>query len=188
MSDLLDWLQGGNLRSDGAADQAAEAVLNHEELFSDLIEGLDSLDEVIRGRAADALEKVARKKPDLFKDHHISLIEILKKDKIPMVRWHLAMLLGHLALHEETISASLPVLLDLLRDHSVFVKSWAITSLTIIARMYPEHLKRIAEDISGFKMDKSAAIRTRVRYALAALSDADAPFPKGWNKSELINL
>jgi hypothetical protein len=59
--DLLDWLKGGTLRSDGAADQVADAVLIELVLFEDLLEGLKSEDDVVRGRTADAIEKVARK-------------------------------------------------------------------------------------------------------------------------------
>lgn len=59
--DLLDGLKGGTLRSDGTADQVADAVLIELVLFKDLLEGLKSEDDVVRGRTADAMEKVARK-------------------------------------------------------------------------------------------------------------------------------
>ena len=65
MNTVLDWLSGGDLRSDGAADQAAEAVLQHPALIGDLVAGLDSPEAVIRGHTADALEKIARSRPDL---------------------------------------------------------------------------------------------------------------------------
>ena len=53
MNTVLDWLSGGDLRSDGAADQATEAVLQHPALIGDLVAGLDSPDAVIKGRTAD---------------------------------------------------------------------------------------------------------------------------------------
>ena len=94
MNTILDWLSGGDLRSDGAADQAAEAILQHPELIDDLIAGLDNQDKVIRGRTADALEKIARSRPDLTINHLPVLLSLLKKDTVPMVRMHLAMMLG----------------------------------------------------------------------------------------------
>ena len=54
--DLLDWLVGGTLRSDGAADQVADAVLIELVLFEDLLEGLKSEDDVVRTRVRYALE------------------------------------------------------------------------------------------------------------------------------------
>ena len=93
---LLDTLSGGDLRSDGMAN---EIVLANEELFEDLYDGLGEEDEVVRGRTADALEKVARSRPDLLLDHLQDLIRTAHSDPIAMVRWHLAMILGHLVIY-----------------------------------------------------------------------------------------
>jgi hypothetical protein len=105
-----------------------------------------------------------------------------------MVRWHMAMTLGHLASshgHEDEIAG---VLLALLHDESVFVQSWAITSLCIIARLHPEHTPRITQGIANLFRSPSIAIRGRARKALTILADPKAPFPKGWIKSPHINL
>lgn len=188
METILDWLKGGDLRSDGAADQAVEAVLAHEELFDDLAEGLKSQDDVVCGRAADALEKVARRRPDLMASQLPLVLESLKTEKVPMVKWHLAMALGHLAVFEALIPQIYPPLLELLEDPSVFVKSWAIVSLCIIARQYPEYREVTANKIAPLKGDKSIAIRSKVRSALEILTDDEKSFPKGWVKSEHIRL
>ena len=63
MNEILQWLAGGDLRSDGMANEAAEVILENPELIEELFEGLSSADEVVRGRTADALEKVGRTKP-----------------------------------------------------------------------------------------------------------------------------
>jgi HEAT repeat protein len=186
MNQLLEWLSGGDLRSDGMSSEVAAIVLKNPDLFDDLFEGLNEPDDVIRGRVADALEKVSRSRPDLLADHVSELIEVARNDSVVMVKMHLAMILGHLADHEEKVEAITYALLDLLQDESVFVKSWAIVGLCLIGRMYPSRRKQIVDKISGFKKDSSIAIRSKVQKAVNLLVNEDVPFPKGWIKREYI--
>jgi len=186
MNTILDWLSGGDLRSDGAADQAAEAVLQHPALIGDLVAGLDNSDAVIRGRTADALEKITRSRPDLTIWHLPLLLSLLKKDTVPMVRMHLAMMLGHFAEYPEYVDTIIPALLQALDETRVFTKSWAIVSLCIYARKYPRYRGEIIRKIAELSSDPSKAIQTKVRYAMEILSDDEIPFPKGWVKSERV--
>ncbi len=186
MSQISNWLSGGDLRSDGMADEAAEFILQNPEFLDDLFSGLYNPDEVIRGRTADALEKVARERPDLFSKRTDELISIAKNDPVPMVRWHVAMIFGHLACEEGLEKKTVPVLLVLLEDESVFVKSWAIVSLCILARMYPVWNEPVLNRITSMHTDPSTAIRTKVRYAMGILTDESATFPKGWIKGKHI--
>jgi hypothetical protein len=186
MNQILDWLSGGDLRSDGLANEAAQAVLQNPMLFDDLFQGLFGDEDVIRGRTADALEKVARSRADLIVAHLPALREISQRDPVPMVKMHLAMIFGHLALYPEHIEGLQASLLDLLDDESVFTKSWAIVSLCIIGRIYPEQSEAIIRSIAPLQRENSAAIRSKVRNALTILSDPGAPFPSGWVKSENI--
>lgn len=52
MNQLLEWLSGGDLRSDGMANEAADFVLAHPELLGELLAGLDQPEDLIRGRPA----------------------------------------------------------------------------------------------------------------------------------------
>ena len=185
---ILDWLSGGDLRSDGAANQAADAVIKNPELINDLAVGLESEDDVIRGRTADVLEKIARTNPELTASYVNRFLQLLGSDPLPMVRWHLAMVLGHLAEYSSLTEEIVSALLRALDDGSVFTKSWVIVSLCIYARKYPQHLKEITQKIARSSNDASAAVRTRVRYAMEVLHNTDAPFPRGWVKSERISL
>ncbi len=186
MNTILDWLSGGDLRSDGAADQAAEAVLQHPALIGDLVAGLDNPDAVIRERTADVLEKITRLRPDLTIGQLPLLLSLLKKDTVPMVRMHLAMMLGHFAGYTEYAGTIISALLKVLYDERVFTKSWAIVSLCIYARKYPRYRGEIAKKITELSTDTSKAIQTKVRYAMEILSDDETPFPKGWVKSERV--
>ena len=183
MNQVLSWLAGGDLRSDGVSNQVSELVLKEPQLLDELLEGLGVPDEVVRGRTADALEKIARTRPDLLIDQLPELIRVAESDEVPMVRWHIAMLLGHLSIYPQHEADITETLLSMLKDSSVFVQSWSIVSLCIMAKQYPHECQQIITAISPLLRSHSPAIRTRARKALALLSNETAPFPKGWIKS-----
>jgi len=187
MNQILEWLSGGDLRSDGLADEVTAAVLQSPGLFEDLYAGLFESDDVIRGRTADALEKISRQRPDLIAAHLPELIDLSRSDQVPMVKMHLAMIFGHLALYEELIDILQSALFDLLEAESVFAKSWAIVSLCIIGRMYLQRSDRIVNRISQLQTDNSIAIRSRAGKAHNIMTNPSASFPKGWIKCEMIN-
>ncbi len=186
MNDLLRMLSGGDLRSDGHADQVAEIVLKNPGLFEDLFEGINEGDDLIRGRASHSLEKVSRTHPELFLPHIKPLLKAAQGDNLPMAQWHYAMIFANLAVFPDQVDRFVPVLLEMLVDKSVFVKSWAISGLTIFARLYPKHLEKISGSIALHKDDKSIAIRSKVRNSMEHLLDPTCPLPKGWVKSERL--
>jgi HEAT repeat protein len=183
MNQILTWLSGGDLRSDGMANEAAQMVLENPQIIDDLVAGLNEPDDVIRGRTADALEKVARERPDLLIDRLQQMIDLAKTDEVPVVKMHLAMIFGHLAIYEESVEQLISVLYDLLEDDSVFTRSWAIASLCIIGRKYPGESQRILNRLSQLQGDSSVAIRSRTSKALVILTNPEVQFPKGWVKN-----
>jgi hypothetical protein len=183
MNQILGWLSGGDLRSDGKSNEAADFILENPQLLDELFAGLNSSNDVIRGRTADALEKVAREKPDLFISRLPELINIANNDQVAMVKMHIAMLLGHLVVCDQKIEQIASALLRLLDDESAFTRSWSIVSLCIIGKKYPLKSKNIFERIARHQIDNSIAIRARVRKAIELLGNDDAKFPKGWIKS-----
>jgi hypothetical protein len=188
VNQILQWLSTGDLRSDGLSNQVADIVINNVAVFDDLFDGLSVSDDVVRGHSADALEKIARKMPELFIDRIPEIIRSSQEDTVAMVRWHLAMTLGHLTCYPEKVEDIYKALTALLQDDSVFVKSWAISSLCIIGRTYPERRDEIIGKITTLQLDDSIAFRSRVRNALRLLTDENTPFPKGWVKSEHLKF
>jgi HEAT repeat protein len=184
MSSIAEWLSSGDLRSDGAANEVVDLVLQNPDLIEDVIGALRVADDVVRGHAADALEKIARSLPALLGDHVEEIMTTARRDEVPMVRWHLAMILGHLTLYEEHVEDLRETLIHLLDDGSVFVQSWSIVSLCIIARAYPQRSGEILSKIERLKKSESPAVRTKVRQAVSLLIDPGQPFPKGWLKSK----
>lgn len=180
---ILTWLSGGDLRSDGMANEAARVVLDNPAIIDDLMAGLSESDDVIRARTADALEKVAREMPDLLKGYLQQLIDLAETEQVPAVKMHLAMIFGHLAVYEEMLEQLILVLYYLLEDESVFTRSWAIASLCIIGRKYPIENQRILNKLSQLQSDPSVAIRSRIAKAVVLLTNPEKEFPKGWIKS-----
>jgi len=182
----MQWLSGGDLRSDGLSNEVVNAVLQQPHLLADLLEGLKNQDDIIRGHTADALEKIARSRPDLLVEHLQDLILPARSDHVPMVKMHLAMIFGHLSMYEEHADELASMLLALLVDESVFTVSWAIASLCIFAKRYPSKNDQILEQIARLKLHNSIAIRSRVTKAVELLTKEDASFPQGWMKTKFI--
>jgi hypothetical protein len=185
-SSLLQWLGGGDLRSDGHANEVACLVERHPEALEDLLAGLADSSDVIRGRSADALEKVGRQHPDWLLPYLDTLLKTARDDPLAVVRWHLAMLLGHLAVYRERVRAIMGPLLDLLRDPSALVRCWTVTSLCITGRLYPEWADGLLDSVSALQHDPSAAVRHRASVASCLLLDTGMPMPAGWIKSDRV--
>jgi hypothetical protein len=186
MNQLLEWLKGGDLRSDGLSMEVVRFVLEQPGLLPDLLQGLLNEDEVIRGRSADAIEHLAREIPSEFRGHQTLLSDAMIKDPTPMVRWHMAMVLGHMALDWDEPAQACELLMDCLSDRSVFVVSWVIVSLCIYARLFPALHGQVITQVAACSANPSAAIRSKVKNATKILRDHDHPFPRGWVKSSKI--
>lgn len=181
MNSLLELLKGGDLRSDGRGDEVAYEVIKNPELFDLLWEGLFEADPVVRGRTAHALEKVSRNNYDLFENLSVQIMDKALNDNIPMVKWHLAMLIANLKLSPSETSRAISTLIKLLDDPSAFVKTWSISSLTILAMENPEKKQVIRDKIAAFKNNESVAVQNRVSKSLEVLENG-VELPKGWSK------
>jgi HEAT repeat protein len=185
-SQMEDWLAGGDLRSDGASNDVADLVKSQTDLLPDLLACLEALDPVVRGRAADALEKVARDHPEVIQPRLDWLLGTCLRDDVPMVRWHLAMLLGHLSPDAQLRPKIREALFELLDDDSVFVASWAIASLCLVAYLDPGEAEDVVRAIGRLQTSPSAALRTRARKAVKGLTEPGASIPMEWVKSERV--
>ncbi len=182
---LLSILTGGDLRSDGRSDEVVEKVLADPSLLPDLIEGLSVEDDVVRGRTADALEKVARVHYRLFLPYLPLLLRKAKEDEVYMVRFHLAMLFGYVEVEGKMKERIVDTLFDLLNDDSVFVQSWSIVSLTIIGMNDLLYRARVFEKIKPLLDSNSIAVRRKAENAIAVLNGRQS-LPKGWSKKREV--
>jgi HEAT repeat protein len=188
MNTLASWLSDGGIRSDGFAPEAAAFILGNPKFAADLVAALDHSDRVIRAHASDALEKVARVRPDLLLSFFDPIKEAAGREEPPAVRLHLGMICGHLAVFPGLRPQLMDALLQLLAKPGAFSRSWAITSLCIIGRLEPELRPGILATIGELGNDDSTAVRTRVRKAIPLLTDSSMPFPAGWVKCERLHF
>jgi HEAT repeat protein len=181
-SPLADWLAVGDLRSDGLAPEIAARLLETPDLIVDLLDALATGSDVVRGHASDAIERISRQRPDLVRPALAAFLSQVQRDPIPMVRWHLAMLLGNLATEGASLGEIVDTLLALLADPSPFVKSWAISGLCQIGRRYPERQGKIMEELAPLGRDPSIAVRHRAEKAMRLLMDPRLELPASWVK------
>lgn len=98
---LLERLQGGDLRSIGRVDEVVQIVGDDPERFAELMAGLTDDRPVVRMRSADAVEKITRRYPELLKAHQAPLLELLPAFTQQEVRWHVAQLMPRLPLSDD---------------------------------------------------------------------------------------
>ena len=178
---ILDKLKGGSLISDGRADDVADEVLQHPDRFPKLKAGLSASDDVVRGRAAHALEKVAHIHPQWLSVHLGQIMRQVVDDLLPMTRWHLVMLLTDLA-EDKNHNQIIDVLLTCLEDDSAFVLSWAISGLCMLGRRHPQRAAEILQALRPLRNVSGTAIRARAAKAVERLENPLLPIPEGWAK------
>jgi len=134
MNKLLRQLTGGDLRSDGLANDVARQVIDQPELLPDLVKGFESDSEITRMRTAHAVEVISRENGKLLKGFKPNLIKHAKEDTLPETRWHLAQVFGNISLSDKDLSIVLPILYEYLKSGTILVKSWTIVGLGKIAK------------------------------------------------------
>lgn len=166
--DFSKLLSGGDLRSIGNAEIAVSAVRKDNGLFSALFECVYSQDPVVRMRAADAVEKITRKYPELLATYKAELLEKVSKIKQQEVQWHLAQIIPRLRLVDSEVGQAMGILSKNLKNtQSNIVKVFSIQAIYDISRGNKEFLKFADEILQDYKNDKSAAVRSRVKKLLS---------------------
>lgn len=95
---ILDHLAIGDKRATGYADKAAVMMLADNRLIAEVFSGLYAQSPGLRMRCADALAKVAAKKPALLWPHKKALIQNVARSEQQEVQWHVAEILGYINL------------------------------------------------------------------------------------------
>jgi hypothetical protein len=98
------------------------------------------------------------------------------------------MLFTNLNLSKDEKNEIISTLFYLLKDKSVFVKTWSISSLTILAMENKDKKDAITTRIKELEKNKSAAVKNRVSKALDVLEN-DKPLPPvGANGKDKYNF
>ena len=81
-------LSGGDRRSTGAAAEVAREIVADSALPAVLVALMGDADPVVGTRAADALEKASRQRPDLLRPQSDALFHDIGRRDQQELRWH----------------------------------------------------------------------------------------------------
>jgi hypothetical protein len=174
MHPLLKKLSGGGRRSIGRSNEGVARVLAHPANFRHLIKGLAAIDPVLRMRAADAIEKITTRRPDLLRPHKRTLLAIAASTNQQEIRWHAALIIPRLQLTPKERAVALDVLFDYLRDKSSIVKTFAMQAIWDLAATDAKLKSKITPLIEELTQVGTPAMRARGRKILQQLKHAPA--------------
>jgi hypothetical protein len=166
---ILALLEGGDRRSIGRAERAAEMVRGNHRLFPKLLEGLWRDDPLVRMRAADAAEKVTRENPELLMTHKKELLGLLAEEQQQEVRWHLAGMLPRLALNARERQFVLATLQEYLQDRSSIVRTFALQGMADLAATDASIRAGVIEVLREAMRKGTPAMKARSRKLLARM-------------------
>jgi hypothetical protein len=166
VNELLKLLKGGDRRSIGQADRVAEMVLKDKRLFRGLMKGLWAEDFLVRMRAADAAEKVTRKRPELLEQYKKELLSLLAVAREQEIRWHLAAMVPRLVLSVHQRRAAMVVLEGYLGDRSSIVKTYALEGMAELVGEDTKLRTAVMEILREAARNGTAAMKARARKLL----------------------
>ena len=170
MHPALRKLEKGDKRSIGRSNEVVSEVLAEPSLFSIVFSGLSADDPLIRMRAADAVEKITARRPELLRPYKERLIQEAAATDEKEVRWHVAQMLPRLELTPQERRRVFRVLLDYLSDPSSIVRTFAMQALADVARDSPALLPAVRRRIGKLAASGTPAMRARGRKLLKQLA------------------
>jgi HEAT repeat protein len=175
MKHILQKLKGGDRRSIGKSGEAVTDVSGNPALFADLFAGLFDVDPVVRMRAADAVEKITRERPELLHPWKRPLLETVSTLPEKEVRWHVAQMLPRLRLTSREHETAVRILMGYLADESSIVKTFSMQALADLAMRDELLLARVVPLIDRLTQTGTPAMRARGRKLLKQLGRLEAP-------------
>lgn len=166
---ILRMLESGDRRTIGRSEQIAALVSKNSALFPQLIAGLWSDNELIRMRAADAVEKVTRTVPGLLQPYKKELLGLMVETSQQELRWHLAAMVPRLQLKQQERRLAEATLNSYLEDRSSIVRTFALQGLADLAKDDPGLLLRVVETLREATRTGTPAMRARSRKLLSQI-------------------
>lgn len=128
-------LEGGDPRSLGNVNEIVTRVLDNPSDMAELFECLFSKDEIVRMRSSDALEKIARIRPDWFAPYVERLLQDAAQIRQPSVQWHLAQIVSSVPLSDAQTARAIRLLqYNLHTMNDWIVANFTLEALAVFAR------------------------------------------------------
>jgi hypothetical protein len=171
MNPIQQALTGGDRRSLGRTEEVVGWVLADKERLDDLFVCLFDQDDIVRMRAGDGLEKVARQQPAWCTPYVERLLTNVTKIEQPSVQWHLAQILSEIPLTpEQQIQA-----VKILKYNLEVYDDWIVVNLTLealatFARKDADLRQEFPKILRQFQFSPKKSIASRVRKLLREFS------------------
>lgn len=172
---VLRMLGGGDRRSIGRSNQVTAIIRRQPALFSALIDGMHHPDELVRMRAADAVEKLTVTNPEWLQPFKAQLIKLAARATQQELRWHLAQVLPRLELSRRDCEIVVEVCRRYLQDKSRIVKTFAMQGLADLTKQDPRLTNSIRPLISSLTRTGSPSMKSRGRKLLLQLRAVTVP-------------
>jgi hypothetical protein len=169
MRETITKLKGGDRRSLGKTNEIVEEVLDHPEIFEELVAGLFEPDPVVRMRSADAMEKVTRVAPELLAPWKGAILQFAPLAADKEVRWHLAQMFSRLKLTSSEREEALATVMLYLEDARSIVKTFSMQALADLSSFDDELLDRAIRIIERLTETGTPAMKSRGRMLLVQL-------------------
>jgi hypothetical protein len=172
---VLDKLKGGDRRSIGRSNQVVRSVRRQPALFPALIDGMFHEDELVRMRAADAVEKLTLSSPEWLRPFKRGLIGLAASTEQQELRWHLAQILPRLELSRRGRMVVAAIFRSYLQDQSRIVRTFAMQGLADLAKQDPRLRDSIRPFIASLMRTGSPSMKSRGRKLLLRLGASTVP-------------
>jgi len=172
---VLRMLGGGDRRSIGRSNQVMAIIRRQPALFSALIDGMHHTDELVRMRAADAVEKLTVTNTEWLQPFRAQLIKLAARATQQELRWHLAQVLPRLELSRRDREIVVEVCRRYLQDKSRIVKTFAMQSLADLAKQDSRLTNSIRPLIASLTRTGRPSMKSRGRKLLLQLRAVTVP-------------
>jgi hypothetical protein len=163
-------LCGGDLRSKGRSEEAAEAMLKEPSLAGEAVDCLRGGDPVVRMRAADALEKASARRPGILHPYRRILLGMAATVAQKEVKWHLAQMIPRLEMGEKEVSTAWDIMEKWAEgDGSSIVRASSMQALAELAKREPILIPEARRIIAGLTASGTPAMRARGKALVGGL-------------------
>jgi hypothetical protein len=150
----------------GEADHVAAIIVDDPEKFAAAVQAITDNDPVMRMRAADAVEKASRRRPELLLPHRLALLGPILALEQQEVRWHVLQMLPRLPLSQSERKSVFAFAESCLGSHGRIVAAEALSALFALAGDKPSLRSRCLKHAEDALDAPSPALRSRAKKLL----------------------
>jgi hypothetical protein len=166
---IREMLAPGTRLDPGRVQEVVQVIEDRPGKLTSLVECLFDEDPAIASRAADALERITRDRPQLAQRWKEALIGLLPESTEKKVRWNLSLTIPRLKLTVSESRRVLAVLNTFLEDPSSIVKTSALHGMADLTRHDPESLPDVLDVLRNASRSGTPAMRARSRILLSTM-------------------